>query len=726
MKMVHFCLWGLVTLLLAVGKVSQAQDSLGMRRVDALDYWQGIWDMEIIGDIAYVPGCLSGLHIMDLSNPMEPVEITFRDGVALGVSISNNRAYYTSSMGGVVLDISDPTQPQELGRWRIGGSEDILVNGDIGVITTEEGCPYVVDVSDPRNVHIVGNEPFAQCYLRLVGMAGNYFGLRGTFGPFVGGFRLYDLSNPEQPVRVAAIDTNYSTCDAVIYGDYAYLATSSHGLRIIDLSNPLQPVVVATCDDSVNSPCLSVTVTGDYAVVGKEWGINIWNVANHSNPTFEGSLTTDYQVLELFSTGVTVYIPDYYYVTTTLGAVIDISNPEEPIEVGSFGPRGGIGRMIVSGTMTYVAGGWAGVTIIDASNPNSLLEVECAEPSGFFFNPADIAKKDDYLYIPDDYQSLFVVDIHDPTHPQFSLGWQASFQAYLSRIIIAGDYAYVGDEWHQRLHIFSLANPSSPVWVDSLDMPGSWGTFGFAIYGNYLCVVDYDGFYTLSLTNPAAPQLVGVLDQYVGSELAIVDYYAYVSGYSVVRIIDLSNPSQPTLAGHIPTTCSAIAARANILITADDNGLKAWDVTNPLNPQLVGYYITYAEIENVEEVEDIDIIDGYILWVSPYRFRAYECDALLRVPWHTEIIPQKLTLYPCYPNPFNPITVIRFSLPHTELAKLTIYDITGRKVQVLANEVFNAGEHRVTFDGSGLASGVYFYRLQAGEYSAVQKMVLLK
>jgi len=717
---------GLVTLLLVVGNVGQAQDSLGMRRVDALDYWQGIWDTEIIGNIAYVSGCLSGLHIMDLSNPLEPTEITFLDGVALGVSISNNRAYYTSSMGGVVLDISNPTQPQELDRWRIGGSEDILVNGDIGVITTEEGCPFVVDVSDPQNVHLVGTEPFAQCYLRLVGLVGDYFALRGTAAPFVAGLRLFDLSNPVQPVQVAAIDTNYSIRDAFIYGNYAYLAASSHGLRIVDLSNPVQPVVVATCDDSVNSPCISVTVTGDYAVVGKEWGINIWNVANHSNPTFEGSLTIDHEVLGLFSTGTTVYAPNAFYVATSLATVIDISNPEEPVEVGSFGPQGGIGRMIVSGTMTYVAGGWAGVTIIDASNPNSLLEVECAEPSGFFFNPADIAKKDDYLYIPDDYQSLFVVDIHDPTHPQFSLGWHPSYQTYLSRIIIAGDYAYLGDVWHNRIHIFSLVDPSAPAWVDSLDMPGSWGTFGFATYGNYLCVVDNDGFYTLSLTNPAVPELIGTLDQYVGSEIAIVGHYAFVAGYSVVPIIDLSNPSQPTLAGHIPTTCSAIAARANMLITADDNGLKAWDVTNPLNPQLVGYYITYAEIENVEEVEDIDIIDGYILWVSPYRFRAYECDALLRVPSHTEIIPQKLTLYPCYPNPFNPSTVIRFSLPHSEQANLTIYDVTGRQVKVLANEVLNAGDHRVVFDGSDLASGVYFYKLQAGNFNKVNKMVYLK
>ena len=720
----------IVLLLLAVWNVGLAQDSLGMSRVSALAYWQGIWDMEIIGNIAYVSGCLSGLHIMDLSNPLEPTEITFLDGVALGVSISNNRSYYTSGMGGVVLDISNPTQPQELGRWRIGGSEDILVNGNIGVITTEEGCPFVVDVSDPQNVHLVGTGPFAQCYLRLVGLVEDYFGLRGTFAPFVGGLRLYDLSNPEQPVQVAAIDTNYSTRDAVIYGDYAYLATSSHGLRIFDLSNPLQPVFVASCDDSVNNRCLSVTVTGNYAVVGKEWGINIWNVANHSNPTFEGSLTIDHEAWGLFSTGTTVYAPNGFYVATSLATVIDISNPEEPVEVGSFGPQGSIGRMVVSGTMAYVAGGWNGITIIDATNPDSLFEVECAEPSGFSFNPfeAHIAKKDDYLYMADHYQSLFVVDIHDPTHPQFSLGWHPTYGVQLSGIIVVGDYAYLGDAWHERIHIFSLADPSSPAWVDSLDLPGSWpgGTFGFATYGDYLCVADYDGFYTLSLTNPAAPQLVGSLDQYVGSEIAIVGHYAYTACYSVVRIIDLSDVSQPTLAGQISTACRAIAARANTLITADDNGLKAWDVTIPLNPQLVGYYTTYAEIENIEEIKEVDILDGYVLTTSSYRFRAYECDALLDAGETHITIPQEFNLHPCYPNPFNSTLTIPFTLPVQSKANITIYNILGQQVYQFNPTPLSPGAHHVLWDAKDMASGLYIVKLSADGHEFRKKVVLLK
>ncbi len=79
-----------------------------------------------------------------------------------------------------------------------------------------------------------------------------------------------------------------------------------------------------------------------------------------------------------------------------------------------------------------------------------------------------------------------------------------------------------------------------------------------------------------------------------------------------------------------------------------------------------------------------------------------------------------------YPNPLNPETVIAFSLPKMELARLKIYDALGREVATLANGVMPAGEHRIRWRSNGLASGVYFYRLQAGNFAAVKKMIILQ
>ena len=79
-----------------------------------------------------------------------------------------------------------------------------------------------------------------------------------------------------------------------------------------------------------------------------------------------------------------------------------------------------------------------------------------------------------------------------------------------------------------------------------------------------------------------------------------------------------------------------------------------------------------------------------------------------------------------YPNPFNPSTTIKFELPQSAIVRLSVYDMLGREVSVLVNERRNAGVHEVKFDGSNLASGVYFYRLTAGDFVQSKKLVLVK
>ena len=78
------------------------------------------------------------------------------------------------------------------------------------------------------------------------------------------------------------------------------------------------------------------------------------------------------------------------------------------------------------------------------------------------------------------------------------------------------------------------------------------------------------------------------------------------------------------------------------------------------------------------------------------------------------------------PNPFNPATTLTFALPEDAQVKLAVYDISGRKVAELVNGWRDAGVHEVTFDGSHLASGVYFYWLEAGKFEVMGKMVLVK
>lgn len=91
-----------------------------------------------------------------------------------------------------------------------------------------------------------------------------------------------------------------------------------------------------------------------------------------------------------------------------------------------------------------------------------------------------------------------------------------------------------------------------------------------------------------------------------------------------------------------------------------------------------------------------------------------------------ESLPTNYELNQNYPNPFNPTTTISFTLSKVENVRLTVYNIIGQEVASLVNEQMNAGLHIVTFNAVKLATGIYFYRLQAGGFVAIKKMVLLK
>jgi glucuronoarabinoxylan endo-1,4-beta-xylanase len=89
-------------------------------------------------------------------------------------------------------------------------------------------------------------------------------------------------------------------------------------------------------------------------------------------------------------------------------------------------------------------------------------------------------------------------------------------------------------------------------------------------------------------------------------------------------------------------------------------------------------------------------------------------------------LPAAYELLQNYPNPFNPRTVVGSRLPVVSNVKLVIYDLLGREVAVLVNERRAAGSYQDAFDGSGLSSGIYIYRLTAGTFVQSRKMVLIK
>jgi hypothetical protein len=125
--------------------------------------------------------------------------------------------------------------------------------------------------------------------------------------------------------------------------------------------------------------------------------------------------------------------------------------------------------------------------------------------------------------------------------------------------------------------------------------------------------------------------------------------------------------------------------------------------------------------------ESVSSIHGYDFSYRGCRVSyVYSLTEITAVPSGKDNLPNGFSLGQNYPNPFNPMTTITYQLPKSSHVTLKVYDVLGREVATLADENKTAGAYQTTFDGSRFSSGVYFYRIQAGDFTATKKFTLMK
>lgn len=167
----------------------------------------------------------------------------------------------------------------------------------------------------------------------------------------------------------------------------------------------------------------------------------------------------------------------------------------------------------------------------------------------------------------------------------------------------------------------------------------------------------------------------------------------------------------------------ALAGKVNNSLVFAWDGLSGANIPNGVLAVFRVFYINdstklvfnsaLTEIADIEgNVIETNLLDGLIVPTS-------------LVPVDNNM-PNSYCLFQNYPNPFNPNTKIKFSLPNEEFVTLEVFDVLGNKVSTLINEITKAGTYEVSFSGEGLATGVYFSRLQVGNFSQARKMLLVK
>ncbi|GBD86928.1 bacterial leucyl aminopeptidase precursor [bacterium BMS3Abin03] len=271
-------------------------------------------------------------------------------------------------------------------------------------------------------------------------------------------------------------------------------------------------------------------------------------------------------------------------------------------------------------------------------------------------------------------------------------------------------------------------------------------------------ITNYNTGVNPSIINPGttASDQASFWNNGYGALLLIEEYYggdfnAYyhttndlISHYNFPYYLKMSKTGLGTLATLVNITNIVPVELVSFSAIAMQDGVKLeWKTATELNNQgfeiersvngnvfaTVGFVEgngTSSEI-NYYSYTDHPFIDG--VTKIYYRLKQVDFDGSFKYSNKVEvelITPLEFALEQNYPNPFNPSTVIKYSIPDNSFVTLNVYNLLGRKVATLVNDLQEAGSYEITFNASNLASGVYVYRLQSGSFNSVMKMILVK
>lgn len=584
--------------------------------------------MEIHWPLAYTTAWDYGVWIFDLSDPVNPSVVSQYEtkGAALGITVHGNYAYVADGTdvawwqsGGLrILDISNPSSPKEVGSLvndHLRNARDVkIMNGYAYVLS---GGLTIVDVRNPRDLNEVG---FLE--LRFVvdlSLSGHYaFVAAGSNGVFV-----IDIENPANPIEVARIDID-NAMETQVVGSYLYIAAGTDGVRVFDISDAENPVAIGQYDSRAFS-AEKIRVDGNHAYVpGGPLGLFVLDVSDPTRPIPAGVgrgkvawERNDDIVFDIH--GDVAFLANYDGIATT----ISLENPVSPAEYGTFAVlRSEVTGISTSGFRTILAHP-QGLVILDTSHPEQPAEVG-------FYSPVDadsVAVVGDMVYALDG-ANLFVLDISDPTTPHEIANLYTD--GYVVRSVKHHDgHLYGADGAHLRvidvrdpknpkaagkvsiaganslsleppyaavaagpggLSMVDISDPTQPVVLGQVALPNSRRAMGSGLSWPYAFVAGNSSeFFVVDVSDPANPRVLSQLGSVYPLSLAVAPNFIVASGMSSTQLIDVGNPSIPTVIGNYTGAHQPVDYEDG-LIYARQNGLVILMHSHDLRADVNGDY----------------------------------------------------------------------------------------------------------------------------------------
>ena len=248
---------------------------------------------------------------------------------------------------------------------------------------------------------------------------------------------------------------------------------------------------------------------------------------------------------------------------------------------------------------------------------------------------------------------------------------------------------------------FGLNNGAARIRLTT-DNSATWNTQQISVSGNYTSAIAYHSnkMFGVAATSTSLPMISRTTDGggswsniNVGSGVTGTCYFVWVPGTPVVYLLGSNGGIK----------------------RSTDNGIS-W-VTTP-TPGVTG-------LTHFDFMQSANIVFGYAVSSGGNVIKLNDTLQVLTSTGNNSVV-SDFSLSQNYPNPFNPATTIQYSLALNSNVRISIFDALGREVAVPVNEVKQAGSYELSFDGSDLSSGIYYYRINAGNFTDIKKMILIK
>ncbi len=604
-------------------------------------------------------------------------------------------------------------------------------------------------------------------------------------GPSLGIMNIQDRSNPSV-VFESDIDYASGWLPPQKYGRYLIATRYSdyYSLIILDLNAPSG---VPELVDSLNTGGRSIKVFDNRLYVCQYEGLEIYEFEQGPHPIFRSFLETQGDLFDIAE--VVIDGNRYGFVCSWDSFILkidlnDLSSPEVvdsivfPEEMDhdfrEVEQYGNYSYAMTSRLNYYVE--HPGVHVVRWERDPEPELIQSLESHQYCLG---VASYNDALYAYTENGEIVVLDIFDRANPREIE--QDTDELFGWVVRIAGG-KLITSEQNTIIKAFDLADPIHPAFEWSYTIPSGRYLTEFYGYESYLILSFHQGMYTdgglmiVDMVNPEEPRVV--YDQIYDYTLGNFTYYhpyLYLinNEQNRLHVLDISDIENPIMRAHVSAGSPIVQAGhyQDWLYVNCAYEFQVWDVSNRDYPSRLENYILPAHIMEISNgklffsgqrdydagygisVWDLDVDPLYPAYCGYYGYNYYtdmnydlfiidwpdviipggkyggviaRFDGVTGIQGEPSEVPTGKFVLSSYPNPFNQTAILSYSLVEAGAVGLSIYDILGRRVFILTNDVQQAGEYTVTWNALDLPSGVYFARLETKKSTQTIKMVLLK